>query len=273
MLQVNVKEVLKSKAPELYKRIPRIVIWLLRRLIHEKTLNRGLAKCDGLKGIPFVTKVLDEILYIRREAVGLEDIPSDGKYIFVANHPLGGLDGMAILECINNRFDGVKALANDILLNIEPMKPLFLAINKHGAQSSSIANDINEHLASGAPLHTFPAGFCSRKINGEITDIAWNKNYLRKALEFKRDIVPIYVAERNSRFFYNIELLRKRLGIKFNIGMILLPHQLFTQRRRSGRVKMIFGEPISYHELSTTHDIGYWNREIRSRCYALKNKK
>ncbi len=269
MKRIDIKEVLKNKAPNV--KLPSLVIWLFRRIIHENELNKGLEICGDARGIEFARKVLDDVLMIRREVDGFDDIP-DGNYIFAANHPLGGLDGLAILDVVDTRFSGVRAIANDLLMNVEQVNELFLPINKHGRQSSDYARILQEHFSSGKAVMTFPAGFCSRKIDGEIKDIKWNYNYIKKALEYKRDIVPIYVDEMNSKLFYNIEVWRKRLGIKFNIGMILLPHELFRKKRKGNRVRLIFGEPVTYEQLSGEHNINYWNAEIRRRCYALKGK-
>ncbi len=266
-MQVNIKDIIKNKAPKLYKKLPRFVIWFAKRLLCEKQINEILAKCGDKRGVEFVTAVFDDALHIRREVVGLENI-ADGRYIFAANHPLGGVDGMALLEVIDGRFSGVKAIVNDILLNLEPIKELFLPVNKHGKQSVEYVNMINEHMNSDAPLLTFPAGFCSRKIGGVVKDVQWNRNYINKALEHQRGIVPVYVDEVNSKLFYNIEVLRKKLGMKLNLGMLLLPRELVLRGKKRGRVRLIFGEPISYEQLRDEHSVDYWNKEIRRRCYA-----
>ncbi len=271
MIQISVKEVIKNKAPNIYKKLPSFVIWIARKIVCEEQLNKALKLCDGKRGVEFIKTFMDDVLHIKREVVGLDSLPK-GEYIFASNHPLGGLDGLALLETIDGHQKGVKAIVNDILLNIEPIKSLFLPVNKHGRQSSDYAKEMKEHFESGRPLLTFPAGFCSRKIGGVIKDVKWNRNYITKAIEYKRSIVPVYVDERNSNFFYNIEVWRKKFGVKLNIGMMLLPREMFRRGRKRGRVRLLFGEPVTYEDLVNKNDINYWNSEIRRRCYSMSQK-
>lgn len=270
-MQVDLKDIIRQKNPKLYRKLPNFVIWMFRRLVHERDVNHILAQFSNLPSVEFTTAMLDE-LKIKREAIGLDDLAEDRKYIFASNHPLGGLDGLALVEVIDNRWKGAAVLANDILMNLSPLRDIFLPINKHGRQTVEYAKLVNSHLESGKPLIYFPAGLCSRKIKGEITDLVWKRNFILKAIEYKRDIVPVYVAERNSQLFYNVGLLRSKLNIKANLEMLLLPRELFRKSKKKGGVKMIFGTPISYKELSTTHSQEYWSEVIRKRCYELKSK-
>ncbi len=269
-MQINLKKIIEEKNPKLHKKLPNFLYRVAMKALSLDKVNKGFKLCGDAKNIDFIKIVLNDVLKIERECIGFDNIP-DGEYIFVANHPLGGIDGMSLLEIINSRFMGVKSLSNDIMLHIEPMKELFLPINKHGRQSVEYSNGLNNHLANGKPLLTFPAGLCSRKVNGEITDLTWNKNYIRKAIEHKRAIVPIYVDARNSRLFYNIEVLRRKLKIKLNIGMLMLPREFFELGKKGTKVRLIFGKPIAYEELTNGNSIHYWNSEIRKRCYALKS--
>lgn len=268
-MRIDLKQILKDKNPALLKKLPGFVISIASRILYLKKVNRALEDCEGLKGLDFVTTILNH-LKIKRVVSGFSEVP-EGDYIFAANHPLGGLDGMVLVEVISEKYPEARVLVNDILMNIEPMQELFLPINKHGKQSSTYAKMIAAHFESVKALISFPAGFCSRKIEGEVKDIAWNKNYILKALSYKRGIVPVFVDEINSPLFYRVERIRKFFKIKFNIGMILLPHELFRRAKKSKEVKLIFGTPITYEELSANPDVAYWNKEIRKKCYNLKN--
>ncbi|MEG0499513.1 MAG: 1-acyl-sn-glycerol-3-phosphate acyltransferase [Rikenellaceae bacterium] len=271
-MQIDLNEIVKDKNPALYRKLPRFVLWIAGKILYIKSINRILALFSHLQGVVFIRAMLDE-LSIRREAVGVEKLRRDGHYLFASNHPLGGLDGLSLVEAIDRRYNGTKILANDILMNLTPLKDVFLPVNKHGRQSADYARQVAEHFEQGRSIIYFPAGLCSRKVKGEITDLEWQRNYVQKAIEYKYDIVPVYVSEINSPLFYNLELWRTKLGLKFNIGMILLPHELFRRSKRKGSVRMIFGEPVCYKELSETHNVSYWNKEIRRRCYELSNDK
>lgn len=270
-MQINLSEIIKSKSPHLYKKLPRFVIWMIKKLVHEKDINIVLAKFSHLQGVEFNRATLD-YLQIKREVSGLERLDQNAKYIFASNHPLGGLDGLALVEAIDKKFSGTKVIANDILMNLTPLRDVFLPVNKHGRQTVEYAKLMAEHFEQGRAIIYFPAGLCSRKIKGEIKDLAWKKNFVQKAIEYKRDIVPTFVDELNSPLFYNVERWRQRLGIKANIGMILLPHELFRRARKKGCVRIIFGKPVTYQELTTTHSIDYWCNEIRHRSYNLPKK-
>lgn len=271
-MQIDLGEIIRDKNPSLYKKLPRFVLWIAGKILYVKSINRILALFSHLSGVEFIRAVLDD-LSIRREAVGLERLRDDRHYIFVSNHPLGGLDGLSLVEAIDGVFPRVKILANDILMSLDPLKDVFLPVNKHGRQSVAYAKLVSEHFEQGRSIIYFPAGICSRKVKGVITDSQWRKNYIQKAIEYKYDIVPVYVSEVNSPLFYNLERLRTKLGVKFNIGMILLPHELFRRSKKKGGVRMIFGEPVGCEVLINEHDTAYWNKEIRRRCYELSNDK
>lgn len=271
-MQIDLGEIIRDKNPSLYKKLPRFVLWIAGKILYVKSINRILALFSHLRGVEFIRALLDDLL-ISREAVGLEQLHDDTPYIFVSNHPLGGLDGLSLVEAADKRYPGVKILANDILMSLDPLKDVFLPVNKHGRQSAAYAKMVSEHFVQRRSIIYFPAGICSRKVKGVITDSQWSKNYIQKAIAYKYDIVPVYIDEVNSSLFYNIERLRTKLGVKFNIGMILLPHELFRRSKKKGGVRMIFGEPVSYKVLTREYDIPYWNIEIRRRCYELSNDK
>jgi len=89
----------------------------------------------------------------------------------------------------------------------------------------------------------FPAGKCSRKIGGHIQDTSWSKSFVRQSVATGRWIVPVRFFGENSKRFYQVESLRELLRIKFDIGMMLLPDELYRSRHKRFRVK--FGKPIS----------------------------
>lgn len=270
-MQIDLREIIKSKNPSLSMKLPAFVLWIAGKILYVKSVNRILALFSQLKGVDFTRAMLDN-LNIRREVVGLDKLEDGKNYIFASNHPLGGLDGLALVEAIDSKSPGVKVIANDILMSLTPLKDIFLPVNKHGRQTVEYATVMANHFRDKKSVIYFPAGLCSRKIKGEITDLEWKKSFVQKAIENHCDIVPTYVCEVNSPLFYNLELLRSCLGMKLNIGMLLLPHELFRRGKKRGSVKMIFGEPVSCKTLAETHSIEYWNGEIRKRSYDLAKK-
>ena len=127
-------------------------------------------------------------------------------------------------------------------------------------------------FSSNTNILYFPAGLCSRLINNEITDLAWKNSFLKQAIKYNRDIVPVYFGGRNSKFFYKFSKIRKKLGIKFNIEMILLPKEMMRQKNRIFDV--VIGEPIPIGKIIEERENGKSLNaicnEIRQVSYNLK---
>lgn len=265
MIRIDIDEVIRAKSEKLYKRLPEFVITLLKRIVHQKDINAVLEKFGDLRDVEFITAVLNE-MKIKRSHEGLEKLDPSGRYIFAANHPLGGLDGFVLAESVHERMGDVRLVVNDMLMHLEPLEDLFVPVNVTGRQNAAYARKINKLYHSGKPVVYFPAGICSRKSRGKITDLPWKKNFVAKAIESGRDIVPVYVSGKNSDLFYSLANLRKFLGIKFNFEMILLPHELFIQK---GTIKIIYGNPIPHETLKTRRTPSEWSAIIREQVYKL----
>ena len=266
-MQVDVAEIIRAKSPKLAKKMPHFVINLLRRLVHEKDVNEILAKANGATGIDFVN-VGVECLELKREVNGMENIPTEGRYIFVANHPLGGLESLVMMQTIDEKYHDFMFVVNDLLMALEPLRPVFIPINKVGKQSRSNAELLNELYASDKQVLYFPAGLCSRKIKGQIVDLQWQKNFIVKAVEYKRDIIPIYIGGRNSNFFYRLANWRKRLKIKFNIEMLFLVDEMFKQRGQT--ITLTIGKPIPYTTFDKSKTPTEWAEWVKRETYKLK---
>ena len=150
---------------------------------------------------------------------GIENLKKNHRYQFASNHPLGALDGITLLDVINEHIGEPRFLVNDLLLKLEIFDPLFVPINSYGTTSKEIARLIDQTYASDLQVIAFPSGMASRKIKGKITDLEWKKSFVQKSIEHERDIVPVFFKGHNSKRFYRIANWRKRLGIKANIEM------------------------------------------------------
>jgi len=200
------------------------------------------------------------------------DIDQVVRYIFASNHPLGGLDGMATGMLIGKEYDGkVRFFSNDLLTNLEPLKEMFIPVNKLGSQSRQHAKMMDDLYNSENHLVTYPAGMCSRKINGKIVDPEWKKNFIAKAVQYQRDVVPIYFEGRNSNFFYNLARIRKFLGIKFNIEMMYLADEMFKQR--GSKFTLTIGKPIPWQTFDKSKTQSEWAAWVKELVYKLKNGK
>ena len=264
LVKIDVDSVLRTRLPKHYRYIPRFVVRWLERTICQDRLNTILKKMADKNSVDAATAALDE-MGINVTASGLDELP-DGRYMFVSNHPLGGLDGLALISLLGNRYDHkIKFLVNDLLMAVVPLRGVFLPVNKYGHQSRAAASQIEEALKGDDQMITFPAGLCSRmQPDGTIADLPWQKAAVVHAVNYQRDIVPIYFDARNSRFFYRFAKWRKRLGIKFNIELIFLPKEMLKQS--GSNLHFIVGQPIPWssldaraprHEAARLRDIVY----------------
>lgn len=265
---IDVENVLKSKNPSLAGVIPSFLIKYLKRIVHQDELNEFLAQSGHLKNDDLISAALIHF-NLRYKVSGSENIPKDGRYIFVSNHPLGGLDGLVFIHEVSKYFPDVKFPVNDILTSIKNLDGIFLPVNKHGLQGKEAARMIEEAYASGSQILYFPAGLCSRKKRGKIKDLVWHKNFITKAVTHKRDIIPAFFSGRNSDFFYNLSNFRNLLGIKANIEMLYLADEMFRQRGKE--ICLSFGEKISYETFDRSKTPAEWAEWVKSKSYLIES--
>lgn len=266
ILQVDLDKVIADKNPRLARLLPRFLKSYLKRIIHQDEINHVLRSFSHQTPVEFIRSTLS-YMKISYRAVGLEQLPMQGRYLFVSNHPFGGMDGMMLCDELDKRFGSGRIIVNDILMNLKPLAPLFIPINKHGRQNSEYLRFFRDALASDDQIATFPAGLCSRRIAGKICDTKWKHSFVKNAIESQRDIVPVFFEGRLSNFFYNLSSFRKKIGIKANIEMIYLPDEMFSQKGRHFDIH--FGKPIPWQELAASTSVSRTAQQIREMVYAL----
>lgn len=248
-LEINVDTVLRTRVAKYYKFIPKFLIRWLERTICQEEMNGILSRNADKEGVDFCRAALSD-LDVSYTVTG--SLPEDGRrVIIVSNHPLGGLDGLVLADMVSKAYnDGrkVRFVVNDLLNFVKPLNPIFLGVNKHGAQSRDASKRLEEAFASDAQIIMFPAGLVSRKQDdGKISDLRWHKMVIQKAISSHRDIIPLYFNGVNSQFFYKFARLRTRLGLKFNIEMIYLPREIFKRNDRAFQITI--GKPVSWESL------------------------
>ncbi len=267
MPRIDVGAILASKAPKIARWIPRPIVNWLRRVIHEREFNYIAENYWEQSPQEFIHSCFRE-WGVSYSISGLDRLPDDGRYLFVANHPFGGMDGMMLADKLIDHYGDVRVVVNDLLMYVEPLQPLWIPVNKHGSQSVAYARRMDEAMFGEEAVLTFPAGLCSRKIDGRITDLEWKVNFLKKAYASQRQIVPVFVEGRLSNFFYRLSALRKFFGMKFNIEMLWLPDEMLSQKGRHFR--LIVGEPIAMAELQTQGSLREQADYVRQKCYELE---
>jgi 1-acyl-sn-glycerol-3-phosphate acyltransferase len=264
---IDIRQVLREKNSFLAKKLPGFIVNYLIRIVHQDELNYILNRYHDKDGVDFMVELLD-YFDLTLETNGAENIPETGRYVFASNHPLGGLDGICLSAFLGRRFNGnIRYQVNDLLLFIPNLRSIFIPVNKHGRQTKQTAVLTDEAYASDNQIITFPAGLCSRKIKGEITDLEWKKSFIRKAVAYKRDVIPVCFEGRNSDFFYRLANIRTGLGIKANIEMLYLSDELFKSKRSTYHI--YFGKPIPWQTFDTSKTIAGWAEWIHNISYAL----
>ncbi len=270
-LEINLHTILRERVPRRIGRfVPGFLISGLEKVIHQDELNDMLRMAYPARGSAFSRRIL-EYLNITLEVEGLDKLPSK-RLMFASNHPLGGLDGIALIAVLGERYgdNGVRFLVNDMLMNVEPLRDVFLPINKYGSQGRAAAKAINEAMASSMQILQFPAGLVSRlHDDGSISDLEWQKAFVAKGIEYERDIVPVRFIGENTSKFYGTARLRKKFGLKVNIEQALLPGEVC--KARGAKFRILFGEPISWEALkSSGKNAKEIATEIRSLVYAMQ---
>ncbi|MBR1622179.1 MAG: 1-acyl-sn-glycerol-3-phosphate acyltransferase [Prevotella sp.] len=265
---IDIEAVIRSKMGDKVRYVPSFLKRWLKKIIHQDEVNEFLWENKEKTGVEWLWATV-RYLDMNLEVEGTENLPSpdDGKlYTFVSNHPLGGIDGVALGAIIGKHYDGkFRYLVNDLLMNLPGLAPLCIPINKTGHQARNFPAMVNAGFNSGNHILMFPAGLCSRKIKGEIADLEWKKAFISKSVEHQRDVVPIHFSGQNSNKFYRIANICKMLGIKFNIAMLFLVDEMYRNRHKS--FKITIGKPISWETFNKQKSPMKWANLVRNRVY------
>lgn len=271
-IKIDLDAVLAAKLGGKARFIPGFIRRGLKKLIHQDDLNYLLEHNFPQRGPDFCRGILDDLdvrLNVRRQ----EAMPADRRVIVVSNHPLGGLDGITMIAWLSSLYGNcpVHFVVNDLLMAIEPLRDCFVPVNTHGSQSRGSAGSLDAALAGDDPVVIYPAGLVSRLgDDGAIRDLTWRKMVINKAIESRRDIVPVHFDGRNSASFYRWARRRKRSGLKFNFEMILLPREVF--RCKGSTFTLTCGDPISWQSLRGGPEAAAQIAEIKDIVYSLPEK-
>jgi len=273
MNHISTKEIIKSKFPSFLSGFPdvfsKIFYLSLDRILFIPRINRFLEKHGDKTGIEFIEELFDELdISYKLSNKDREKIPSEGKLIIVANHPLGGLDGLILLKLVSEIRNDVKIIANDVLMNIQNLADYFLPfdlLSKKDLKKNYTL--ISEALKKENAIIIFPAGEVARLTIKGIKDKKWNKGAVYFAEKFQTPVLPIFIRGRNSFLFYFISLFSKKLS------MFLLPYELFNKRNKSYEIKI--DHPISPKAFNTKYQrIEFLTKSLKKHLYLIgRNKK
>lgn len=264
---IDIRKLIESKNPTLLRWLPNFVVKYLERILHQDEINQFLIDHPTQKNEEFCRAAI-RFFNITIEIEGLENIPQSGGVTLAMNHPLGGMDAIALVDAISSKRTDLKFIVNDLLLNLEGMKGMFVGINKHGKTNEKIHQKIDELFHSDKAVCIFPAGMVSRKQKGLVRDLEWKKTFVMLSKRANHPIVPIYIDGKLSNFFYRLSNFRKFIGIKANIEMLYLSDELFKQKNVT--MKFRVGKPITPEMLDESKSHREWAQWIRNSVYELE---
>ena len=266
---IDIRKIIGDKNPRLLKLLPGFLIRYIQRILHEKEINEVILTNKDKRNQDFCEAIINRF-NIQLVVEGIENVPTTGGVTLAMNHPLGGMDAMALVTALKNQRTDLKFIVNDILLHLESMRGMFVGVNKHGRNSNSNLLKIDEIFSTGNAVCIFPAGLVSRKIGGVVQDLEWKKTFVSLSIKHNQPIVPIYIDGKLSNFFYRLANIRKSIGIKANIEMFYLVDELFKQKNTTMRLKI--GKPIYPSSLEKSKSQKEWATEIRSLVYSFSEK-
>ena len=266
---IDINKILRQKMGAKAKYVPGVLVNWLKRIVHQDQVNAYLWESREKSGVDWLEECV-RYLDMTLEIEGKENLPdpNDGRlYTFVSNHPLGGEDGVALGAIIGRHYDGrFRYLVNDLLMNLPGLAPVCIPINKTGSQSRNFPAMVEAGFQSDNHMLMFPAGICSRKRNGVISDIPWKKTFLSKSVEYHRDVVPIHFSGQNSNFFYRLANFSDK-HLKFNLAMLFLVDEMYKNVHKTFRVT--FGKPIPWQTFDKSKSPTEWAQFVRDKVYSL----
>ena len=261
-------DVEKVLGPKLMKKLPRFAVNFFKRRIHQDEINDCIMHAEHYKGAGFFDEALKyvDITYRIR---GEENLEPGKKYLFAANHPLGGPEALIIGSVFRRIYgDGFKVPVNHLLAHLKPLNEFFVPVRVYGSnRNRELGEQIADMFRSDYQVLVFPAGMCARKIKGKVTEMPWKKMFVTQSRKFERDIVPVHITGFNSKRFFFFTKLSMFLKLKFNLGMIFLVDELFN--KKGEEFVVTFGKPVPYTTFDRTRTDLQWAAEIKDQVEAL----
>jgi len=268
---IDIQKEIEKKFPKIREKenfFKKSLFKIAKKIVHEDSINQFLNQNSHLKGFEFVDAVLDYFDFdYTVSSSDLQNIPTSGKVVIIANHPLGGLDALCLLRLISQVRQDVKIVANDFLAGFEALNSLLIPIDNYKLrQSKNDIKKIYEALNNEEAVIIFPAGEVSRASTKGIKDPSWNKGFLNFAQNTNAPILPIFLDAKNSKTFYTISLLNK------TFSTLLLSHEMF--KKKSKRINIKIGQIIPNENIVPKGiDKKFLVNLYRKHLYSLKKGK
>ncbi len=261
---IDFRELFADRYPKFADRHKLVTVFIghfLALLFHQHRFQQFEKEYPHFVGLEFVQAALDFFDFrLHLDESELERIPTLGRVVIVSNHPIGSLDGIALLNLIGQKRSDIKAVVNETLLKIEPLHSISLPVNNMGGKTTiPDLRALRKHLDNEGALLIFPAGEVSRfRLNG-VRDRAWNNGFVKIAKATKAPILPIFIRGRNSLFFYVLSLLMKPLSTAWLI------REMFKQSHKTICVRVGHAVPhniYSANQLSAPQLAGIFKNHV-----------
>jgi putative hemolysin len=240
---VDIEKSVREKFPKIKQYPPVIrngIIRALKAILYEKPINDFLEKNDTNDAMEFIERMLDHLDFTYKVSMNeLENIPTSGRVVIIANHPLGILDALSLLHMVKKIRPDVKIVANDLLSQVEQLRSIFLTVDVFGNKiSKESIQQIYDSLEREEAIIVFPSGEVSRSSKTGIKDTKWQKGFLKFAMMKQAPILPVYIKAKNSWLFYTVSMINKQLST------FLLLHEMFN--KRGGNLEFVIGQLIPF---------------------------
>ncbi|TQV71847.1 GNAT family N-acetyltransferase [Exilibacterium tricleocarpae] len=264
---INIEQAVTDKFPA-FSHQPALIrkptLTLLRKLTHEREINDFLDHHRNIESFEFIDSVFDYFNFSYAvSASDRDNIPAQGRLVVIANHPIGSLDGLAILRLVGEVRRDVKIVANDMLMNFRALQSLLVPLdNMNGGGARRSYRAVQEALEREEAVIIFPAGEVSRARPTGVRDTRWRPGFLHFARRAGAPILPIHIGAKNSLLFYSASMLFKPLGTA------LLAREMFN--KQSHVIRFRIGEPIPSSALRSDqlHDKALLKR-LRKHLYKV----
>lgn len=263
---VDLDEIVANSNNKLLKSFPPFLMRIMKRILMQDELNEIHRKHKDKVGIDYTNAMLGE-LSIDVKVHNTDNLKVGNRYIYVANHPLGGVDALSLLKCIHQLEGKVLSPSNELFNNVPNLRPLIVGVNVFGKNTKAKSEAIAKAFESDFPIMIFPAGKVSRKTKGVVMDLEWHKSFISKAVQNHRDVVPVFISGENSAKFYRIARWRAFFKIKLTIETLFLPQEMF--KKKGSSLDLVLGAPIPWSNFDKTKTHQEWANEVKKIVYDL----
>jgi 1-acyl-sn-glycerol-3-phosphate acyltransferase len=261
---IDIEQIISKSNSKFLRSLPKFIIRLITKLVQQDEINAVINANREKSGVPFINGILND-WNVKVNVRGEANLPPSGRFVFVANHPVGGMDALSFFSTIYRHYPDVISPSNELFKYIPQLKPILLGINVFGKNTKETAEKINILFESNSQILLFPAGEVSRRNKGIISDITWQKSFITKAVQHKRDIIPVYISGRNSNLFYSVASIRKALGIRLYLETALLPREMIKQKNSTFTLSI--GGPVLWQTFTIDKSHAEWAQRVKKLVY------